>query len=148
MKTPCQINLFLKFPGCQLHSELFHFVCMSEPLVWRLLKSFLIVTGWGEVLDTQNKAKCLPCGDSAPSDMAALNSGCCHYPAGEVKGFGAFLCSCAGGTVPKEGGRNFQQGLECHPANSSRGGPWETPGRYQLPVWLKPASELVLQLAE
>jgi len=50
MKTPCQINLFLKFPGFQLHSELFHFVCVSEPLGWQLLKYFVIVTGGG-VLD-------------------------------------------------------------------------------------------------
>lgn len=130
MKTLCQINLFLKFPGCQLHSELFHFVCVSEPLVWRLLKSFLIVTGWGgDAGYSQSETKCLPCGESAPSDVAALkstSSGCCHCPVGEVKGFGALFCSRAGGTVPKEAGRSFQQGLEQGPVSCSRVQSWET----------------------
>lgn len=122
MKTPCQINLFLKFPGCQLHSELFHFVCMSEPLSWQLLKSFITVTGTGEWVLDNHKARQNVCpAETALQVMgrqkkvlAVGAAGIDILPAlttvvgvGEVKGVLAFMCSCTGSTMPQEAGLSF-----------------------------------------
>lgn len=63
-------------------------------------------------------------------------------------GFGAFLCSSAGGTVPRKWEGAFSRGWSTVQQAALVEGLGDTAGRYQLLVWLKPASELALQLAE